>query len=90
MQHTEVGQLEEKELQTLASYRKAATDMIQQVGQLEVQKARLLGQMGDVEERAQKIMNEAKTRLGVEASAQCFITQDGKVMVVDQTPVAPH
>lgn len=85
--HTEVGQLEENELKLIEAYRKSANDMIQQIGQLEVQKARLLGQMGDVEERAQKILNDAKARHGVGAQP-CFITAEGKIMAVTDAPPA--
>jgi len=85
MNHTEVGQLEESEVKLIDSYRKAANDMIQQIGQLEVQKARLLGQMAEVEERAQKVLNDAKARFNV-GSQPCFITADGKIMAVNETP----
>lgn len=83
MQQHEVGQLDENELNLINSYRKAANDMLQQIGQLEVQKARLLGQMGDIEERAQKLLNDAKTKFGVAATTPCFISMDGKVMTAE-------
>lgn len=89
--HVEVGQLEENEVKLIEAYRKTANDMIQQIGQLEVQKARLLGQMADVEERAQKVLNEAKQRFNV-GQQPCFITADGKIMAVSDAPAAeqPH
>ena len=86
MQQHEIGQLDENELNMISSYRKAANDMLQQIGQLEVQKARLLGQMGELEERAQKVLNDAKARLNVPPNAPCFITGEGKVMSVEQPP----
>jgi len=86
MTQHEIGQLDESELNLITAYRKAANDMLQQIGQLEVQKARLLGQMGELEERAQKVLNDAKDRLGVTAGAPCFITAEGKVMSVESPP----
>jgi hypothetical protein len=80
MQNTEIGQLEELELKQVASLRQAANEMINQIGQLEVQKARILGQMSDIEERAQGVLNAAKQRFGVQ-DKPCFITGDGKIML---------
>jgi len=85
--HVEVGQLEESEIKLIDAYRKSANEMIQQIGQLEVQKARLLGQMGDVEERAQKVLNDAKARFNV-GPKPCFITAEGKIMALDDSPQA--
>ena len=41
--------------------------------------------MAEVEERAQKVLNDAKARFNV-GSQPCFITADGKIMAVNETP----
>lgn len=79
-QNTEVGHLEDLELQQVASLRQSANELISQIGQLEVQKARMLGHMSDIEERAQGVLNAAKQRFGVQ-DKPCFITGDGKIML---------
>ena len=89
-QHTEIGQLDENEVQQIETYRKAANNMIQQIGQLEIQKARVLRQLGEVEERAQFILNAAKVRFGLGQNDPCLITPDGKVMAVKDVSEEPQ
>ena len=80
MMQNEVGQCEQHEMQQLEALRKATTNLISQIGMLEVQKARALGQISDLEAQAQKLLEQIKTRFGVAPEVPCTILADGKVM----------
>lgn len=74
-----VGTLTEEELNLLNSMRASSSQVILQVGQLEVRKARLLSQLGDIEDRANALVAKATQRFGVEGGPWT-VTPDGQVL----------
>jgi len=77
-----VGQLETGEMQLLNSLRQASTQVVLKIGQLEVQKAQLLGQLDQIENRSRSVVTGATKRFGVEGN-QWNIQPDGKVFKVE-------
>lgn len=77
-----VGTLEEGEARVLASLRQTASQIVLKVGQFEVEKARLLGQLSDIEERSKTIINEATQRFGVEGT-HWNVHPDGRVFKIE-------
>ena len=73
-----LGALEEAELQAITQLRQASRDITTEIGTLEVRKARLLGNLGDMERRAQEILSGAGKRLGVEDGVAWHVTPEGK------------
>ena len=57
--------LSPEEVVSLTQMHRQAQEIVQQVGQSEVRKARLLASLSEVEERAQAMMNAAASRLGI-------------------------
>jgi len=79
----DLGQIEDAEKNALNAHRERAKEIVLHIGQLEVQKARLLGQLGEVETRSQEIAQQALSRLGVASGTPFNITADGKVQIVE-------
>lgn len=77
-----VGTLEEGEMRLLNSLRQTSTQIVLKIGQLEVQKAQLLGQLDQVENRSRSVVTGATTRFGAEGN-QWNIQPDGKVFKVE-------
>ena len=61
------GSLTEEELSNFVQARNVATNILREIGALEVQKTRLLMQIDQNEASAQSILDGAKERLGLEA-----------------------
>lgn len=80
---TEIGQLTEEEQAKFTSFRSKANSTTLEIGSLEIQKARLLSQMSDLEEAAQGTLNAVKARFDVPPEQHCMVTQDGKVFAFD-------
>lgn len=74
--------LSPEEVQQITKMHRDAQDLVQQIGQTEVRKARLLASLSDVEEKAQAIMNAAAARLGIAPGTPWQMTPDGKVVVL--------
>lgn len=77
----EVGRLEESEQKALNAFRARATELVANIGQLEVQKARLLGQLGELENLSQEVAQKVLTRLGVPTGTPFNMTTEGQVFV---------
>jgi len=78
-----IGVLEPSEMQLLDSLRKSSQRIVLEVGQLEVRKARLMGMLSDVDEKAQKVMENAARRFGIDPdeNQQWSITPEGKMFI---------
>jgi hypothetical protein len=74
-----VGQLEEDEQRLLSSLRQTSTQIVQKIGQHEIMKAQLLGQIGEIEARANDVITKATARFGHPEPGQWNVTPDGKV-----------
>ncbi|MHC4780417.1 MAG: hypothetical protein ACYTFG_17745 [Planctomycetota bacterium] len=74
-----VGTLTGDEQKLLASLRQTSAQIVQKIGQHEVIKAQLLGQVGEVEARANQIITEATARFGHPEPGTWNVTPEGKV-----------
>ena len=72
-----VGSLEESELATLTTLRVSARDIVQELGQMEVRKARMLGSVHDIERRAQDLLNKVGERLNIPEGQKWQVTPEG-------------
>ena len=79
-----LGQLEPGEMSQLNALRKAAHDYTFQLGQMEIQKARILEMLNQTEVRAQGILNNAAKRLNIPEGEAWVAGADGSVRL--QTP----
>ena len=77
----EVGQLEAQEQATLQQYRQTSANLITRIGELEVQKSRLMGQLGDLEDQTKALAQNVVKRLGIDPTLPWSITPAGKVLV---------
>ena len=93
-----IGELEPGEVAMLNSIRQSSQQVQMEIGAMEIRKARLLGNISDMESRAQKVMDQVAARLGIPEGAPWSVGVDGKarMMPVQQpqagqmpTPVAP-
>lgn len=83
-QVTVVGDVEPGVQQTLQSLQRAANDVVFKIGRIEVDKARMLAQLQDIETKAEQTMRAEARRLGIEEGATWTITQDGKAVLMSQ------
>ena len=74
-----VGTLDENENGLLMSLRQTSSQIVQEIGQHEVIKARLLGNLQEVEQRATALVGNAAQRFGVEGSTWT-VTPEGKML----------
>lgn len=95
--HTTVlGQLEPNELAIMTSLNQQSRQMVFQIGQTEIQKQRLLSQLGTLEQQSHQQSQAIGKRLGIPDGTQWNVTPDGKVHMMQQPfsfprPVAvPH
>ncbi len=79
-----VGKLEEGETTLLNSLRQSAQKLVNDIGQLEAKKYRLLGSLDLVEARAQEIIIKAAERWEIPMSPRWSIAPDGSVYALDQ------
>lgn len=74
-----VGTLEEDESKLLKSLRGVSSQIVLKIGQLEVQKTRLLTQLGSIEEQANSVVAKATERFGVDGGGSWTVNPEGKV-----------
>ena len=87
-----LGKLSDEEQQALMALRQQSGDVLTKIGQLEVQKQRLLTRLDSMDEDAQKVMNQISERLGLKEGQQWVALADGSVRLVPQpgeSPAAP-
>lgn len=75
-----VGTLEENENRLLQSLRQSSSQIVQEIGQHEVLKARLLGNLQEVEQKASALVAHAAQRFGVEGHTWT-VTPEGEMFL---------
>lgn len=80
------GAVTEDEANALNNLRRSANSVIMELGQTEVRKARLLGQLGAIEGQAQQTMQEIAKRLGIPDGKPWQVTPDGKARYLGEAP----
>ena len=87
---TTIGDVEESTIATLNSLRQAAKDLAAEIGNIEIRKARMIGSLGDIENKAQELLaNEAK-RLGIPEGTAWQVTPEGKAITITQEEAQPN
>ena len=71
----------EEELALLTRFRQAGNDCIRELGLLEVRRARILGNYGQLEAASQNNLKEIRDRLGIAEGSEWTIKPDGTVVV---------
>lgn len=74
--------LSPEETASLTQMHRQAQELVQQIGQMEVRKNRLMASLADIEEKAQGIMNAAASRLGIAPGTPWQMAPDGTVVIV--------
>ena len=77
-----VGSLTAQEMQAISTLRQHGSQVTMEIGNLEIKKARLLGNLSSLETQAQNIMNEAGKRLGIAEGQPWHVNPDGSVRLV--------
>jgi hypothetical protein len=88
-QPVQVGSLNEEELAEFTRVRNVASQMIQQLGTLELRKSRLVADLNANEESAQALLNSARERVGVSGDTPWQIREDGSIFVMQTSEEAP-
>ena len=83
-----LGELTEEEIQKLQQMRRTASDIVHQIGNMEVQKARMMGNLSEIEVQGKMTMESVSERLGLAKGVQWQI-QDNKIVQVGMPPQAP-
>ena len=81
-----VGTLNEGENAALAMLRRQGQQFQMQIGDLEIRKARLLGNMSELEAQGQKILTEAGLRLGIKEGTAWNVAPDGTIRLIPGGP----
>jgi hypothetical protein len=77
-----LGALEPAEMATLSGLRQRSGQVTMEIGTMEVRKARLLGNLAEMEEQAQGVIQKAGARLGVKDGQQFQVLPDGRVRLM--------
>lgn len=77
-----VGSLDPQEMATLADLRQQGNQITMEIGSMEIRKARLLGNLSQLEEHAQHVLNGAGDRCGISKDTSWQVTPDGKIHVL--------
>jgi hypothetical protein len=80
--------LSPEEVTSLTQMHRQAQEIVQQIGQSEVRKGRLLASLSDIEEQAQAMMNAAASRLGIPPGTPWQMAPDGTVVVLPKQGLA--
>ena len=82
--NNELGQVEETTILQLNSLRQAAKDLSSEIGNIEIRKARMIGSMGDIEQRANELLLAEAKRLNIPEGTAWQVTSDGKAVTIAQ------
>jgi hypothetical protein len=74
-----IGQLSETESQEFSALRAQSDAVLRRIGSLEVEKIRLAGQVGALENRAQQMAASITERLGLEKGQGWAADNDGNI-----------
>lgn len=83
---TQIGSLTEEELSEFSQVRNLASQMIQQLGSLELRKSRLIADLEANEQKAQTLLASARERVGLTDDTPWQIRDDGSIFAL-QTSV---
>tara|TARA_B100000424_G_scaffold265749_1_gene255869 strand:- start:1908 stop:2219 length:312 start_codon:yes stop_codon:yes gene_type:complete len=78
----QVGSLTEDELTQFTQIRNTASQMIQQLGSLELRKARLVADLEANEQSAQQLLASARERVGLDENTPWQIRDDGSIFAL--------
>lgn len=76
------GELAPPEMAQLQQLQAQANSCYNQIGQLEVRKAAILGRIGAIEAQGQQVMDGIAERCGIEKGTPWRITPDNKVQMI--------
>lgn len=80
-----IGVLEPREMGLLMSMSQQARAIVQRIGEVEVEKARMLGQLSNLEAQNNQHLKSIGVRLNIPENVQWQVTQDGKARKVSAT-----
>ena len=78
----QVGSLNEEELSEFTQVRNLASQMIQQLGSLELRKSRLVADLEANEQKAQNVLSIARQRVGIDDDTPWQIRDDGSIFAL--------
>ena len=78
----QVGNLTEEELAEFSQIRNMASQMIQQLGSLELRKSRLVADLEANEQKAQQLLASARERVGLSDDTPWQIRDDGTIFAL--------
>ena len=79
---TQIGSLTEEELSEFSQVRNLASQMIQQLGSLELRKSRLITDLEANEQKAQTLLASARERVGLTDDTPWQIRDDGSIFAL--------
>lgn len=79
---TVLGQVEETTISQLNSLRQAAKDLSAEIGNIEIRKARMIGSMGEIEQRANELLMAEAKRLNIPEGTAWQVTPEGKAVAL--------
>ena len=82
-----LGTMEPHELAMMTALRQQARGLVTRIGELEVEKARILGQVARLEDQTQNHLQGVGKRLNIPQGMQWQVTADGKLRKIPQPPV---
>jgi hypothetical protein len=78
--------LTEEEHKAITALHRKVHDMVHAIGQVEVQKARILADLADTENEAQVVMHGASVRMGIPQGKVWKAQPDGTVVILPDPP----
>ena len=88
-QPVQVGNLNDEELAEFTRVRNLASQMIQQLGSLELRKSRIVADLNANEETAQAVLNQARERVGLSEDTPWQIREDGAIFSLEASEDTP-
>lgn len=79
---SQIGSLTEEELAEFSQVRNLASQMIQQLGSLELRKSRLIADLEANEQKAQTLLASARERVGLTDDTPWQIRDDGSIFAL--------
>jgi len=82
---TQVGSLTEEELAEFTRVRNIASQMIQQLGSLELRKNKLIRDLENNELNAKQLLSQARERIGISEETPWQVRDDGAIFALSST-----
>jgi NRPS condensation-like uncharacterized protein len=80
-----VGSLTEEELSEFTRVRNVASQMIQQLGSLELRKNKLIRDLENNELNAKQLLSQARERIGISEETPWQVRDDGAIFALSST-----